>query len=128
MTASADIVPDLNDFTARWEAWHGRHQARLADPHGFLAITGRHWLDGEPRRFPDAPGEWSTGPAGVVVDLATGEELVIGGGAGGGGPGFGGTPPRGGGGAGWGGGGGGGGQSGGGGPPPARAPRGTPAG
>jgi uncharacterized protein len=79
VTASADIVPDLDDFTARWEAWHGRHEALRADPHGFLAITGRHWLDGEPRRFPDAPGEWSTGPGGPVVTLAAGEELVIGG-------------------------------------------------
>jgi hypothetical protein len=79
VTAAADIVPDLDDFTARWEAWHGRHETFRADPHGFLAITGRHWLDGEPRRFPDAPGEWSTGPGGPVVALAAGEELVIGG-------------------------------------------------
>jgi uncharacterized protein len=80
MTAPAsDIVPDLDEFTARWEDWHGRHEARLADPHGFLAITSLHWLDGEPRRFPDAPGAWSTGPNGVVVTLGDGEELVIGG-------------------------------------------------
>jgi hypothetical protein len=32
----------------------------------------------EPQRFPDVPGEWPTGPDGVVV-LAEGEELVIGG-------------------------------------------------
>ena len=36
-------------------------------------------LASEPQRFPDASGEWSTGPDGVVVVLAEGEELVIGG-------------------------------------------------
>jgi hypothetical protein len=79
MTASAsETVPGVDDFTAEWNAWHRRQEARLADPHGFLAITSLHWLTGEPRRFPDAPGEWSTGPDGVVVvALADGEELKI---------------------------------------------------
>ena len=80
MTASVgETVPAVDDFTAEWNAWHRRQEARLADPHGFLAITSLNWLTGEPQRFPDAPGEWSTGPDGVVVDLAEGEELVIGG-------------------------------------------------
>src|ERR1700733_11545376 len=78
MTASvSETVPGVDDFAAEWNAWHGRQEARLADPHGFLAITSLNWLTDEPQRFPDAPGEWSTGPGGVVVDLAEGEELVI---------------------------------------------------
>ena len=72
-------VATVDDFTAEWEAWHERKEARLADPHGFLAITSLNRLTDEPQRFPDAPGDWSTGPAGVVVTLADGEELVIGG-------------------------------------------------
>jgi uncharacterized protein len=48
-----------------------------ADRHGFLAITGLHWLTTAPQRFPDAPGEWWTGPDGPVVRLAEGESLVI---------------------------------------------------
>ena len=80
MTAPvSETVPAVDDFTAEWEAWHRRKEARLADPHGFLAITSLNWLTDEPQRFPDAPGEWSTGPDGVVVTLADGEELVIGG-------------------------------------------------
>jgi len=80
MTASVgETVPGLDDFAVEWDAWHRRQEARLADPHGFLAITSLHWLTGEPCRFQDAPGEWSTGPDGVVVALAGGEELVIGG-------------------------------------------------
>ena len=63
-------------FAREWAEWHRQHVATLAAPHGFLAITGLHWLSGTPERFPDAPGDWSTGPAGVAVTLGDGEELV----------------------------------------------------
>jgi uncharacterized protein len=68
---------DLDEFTAAWHAWHTRHEARLADPHGFLAITSLRWLTETPQRFDDAPGAWHTGRDGVTVDLADGEKLVI---------------------------------------------------
>ncbi|MFI5954483.1 DUF1684 domain-containing protein [Cryptosporangium sp. NPDC051539] len=66
-------------FRQDWDSWYAEHQRVLGDPHGFLAITSLNWLDENPQRFDDAPGEWSTGPEGVVVDLAPGEELVVGG-------------------------------------------------
>lgn len=65
----------MSDFQQQWTRWHDEHEKRRAAPHGFLAITGLHWLDGTPQRFPGAPGEWSTGPEGVLVTLAPGEEL-----------------------------------------------------
>jgi uncharacterized protein len=79
MTAQdvATETADLDTFTRDWQNWHGRQHARLADPHGFLAITGLYWLQDTPERFEDAPGEWSTGPDGVRVVLAEGEELVV---------------------------------------------------
>ncbi|KAB2364638.1 DUF1684 domain-containing protein [Actinomadura montaniterrae] len=64
-------------FAEEWRAWHAAQEARLADPHGFLAITGLHFLDAEPRRLPDAPGAWTTGPEGVTVVLGDGEELTV---------------------------------------------------
>jgi uncharacterized protein (DUF1684 family) len=70
-------VIDTDTFTQAWEAWHARHEAVRADRHGFLAITGLHWLTAEPQRIPGAPGEWWTGPGGPVVRLADGEELVV---------------------------------------------------
>jgi uncharacterized protein (DUF1684 family) len=72
-------VQDINidTFTVDWQRWHAEHQSALADRHGFLAITSLHWLTADPQRFPDAPGEWSTGEDGVTVVLATGEELVV---------------------------------------------------
>ena len=63
--------------TSLWAQWHAEHERRLADPHGFLAITSLNFLTATPRRFPDAPGEWSTGLAGPVVDLAEGETLTV---------------------------------------------------
>jgi uncharacterized protein (DUF1684 family) len=65
----------MSSFEEQWAQWHDGHEKRRADPHGFLAITGLHWLDATPRRFPDAPGAWSTGPDGVVVTLDAGESL-----------------------------------------------------
>ncbi|WTT06231.1 DUF1684 domain-containing protein [Streptomyces sp. NBC_00090] len=68
---------EANGFAAEWEEWHRAKDARLAAEHGFLAITGLHWLAAEPQRFPDAPGAWSTGPDGVTVELDEGTELVV---------------------------------------------------
>jgi uncharacterized protein (DUF1684 family) len=68
---------ESDDFVREWQAWHAAHEALLADPRGFLAITNIHWLDQTPRRFPDAPGAWSTGPDGVSVTLDDGEELTV---------------------------------------------------
>jgi uncharacterized protein (DUF1684 family) len=68
---------DRTVFDQDWADWHRRHEAVLADEHGFLAITSLNWLSAEPQRFPDAPGTWHTGAAGVTVELGEGEELVI---------------------------------------------------
>ncbi len=76
MTAG-DLDPDA--FALDFQQWHDDHESLRADRHGFLAITGLHWLTTAPQRFPDAPGEWSTGPRGVTVELAATEELVVGG-------------------------------------------------
>ncbi|MFD9049621.1 DUF1684 domain-containing protein [Streptomyces zaomyceticus] len=69
--------PDPAAFAAEWEDWHRTKDARLASEHGFLAITGLHWLSEEPQRFPGVPGAWSTGPDGVTVALDEGTELVV---------------------------------------------------
>lgn len=65
------------DFVAEWQRWHQDHERRRASPHGFLAITGLHWLSDEPERFDDVPGAWSSTGDGVDVQLGDGEELEI---------------------------------------------------
>jgi uncharacterized protein len=64
-------------YAQQWSEWHAGHERRRADPHGFLAVTGLHFLTGSPQRFADAPGSWSTGPAGVTVELSPGEQLAV---------------------------------------------------
>jgi hypothetical protein len=68
---------DRSTFEADWAAWHQRHEKLRAHPHGFLAITGRHWLTPEPQRFDDAPGAWSAVAGSVTVTLDDGEELAV---------------------------------------------------
>lgn len=70
---------DHERFDEEWRAFREAREERLRDPHGWLAVTGLHWLGEQPRRFDDVPGEWSVGPDGVVVDLAEGESLDLGG-------------------------------------------------
>ena len=69
--------PETAVFARDWRQWHELHERRIGDPHGFLAVTNIHWLTDEPQRFPDAPGSWSTDAAGVHVQLAEGEEIVL---------------------------------------------------
>jgi hypothetical protein len=61
-----------------WAEWHAEHERRRSAPHGFLAVTGLHWLSGSPQRFDDVLGEWSVSPGGVTVTLRDGEELTLG--------------------------------------------------
>ncbi|MFF2727747.1 DUF1684 domain-containing protein [Streptomyces sp. NPDC058008] len=72
-------VHDVDEvaFAREWERWHREREEVLAAPHGFLAITGLHWLNPGPTRFDDAPGAWSSTPEGVVVELAEDEELTV---------------------------------------------------
>ncbi|GAB3808024.1 DUF1684 domain-containing protein [Micromonospora zhanjiangensis] len=74
MSTTAPTVVD--PFVADWRGWHRRHEQARAAPDGFLAVTGLYWLTERPQRIPDVPGRWHTGPDGVVVDLADGEELT----------------------------------------------------
>jgi uncharacterized protein len=70
-----DVHPTT--FEQEWADWRQRHEAALADPHGFLAITSINWLSEEPESFADAPGIWQAGPDGVLVEIADDEELVL---------------------------------------------------
>lgn len=69
------VAPSPTEFADEWRAWHAQHEEQRASEHGFLAITSIRWLGAAPERFDDAPGAWSTGDAGPVVELAAGESL-----------------------------------------------------
>jgi uncharacterized protein len=67
---------DEREFVRQWERWHHAHEQRRARPHGFLAITGLHWLSDEPTRYDDVPGAWSSDGRDVAVLLEDDEELI----------------------------------------------------
>ncbi|MEZ3161221.1 DUF1684 domain-containing protein [Microbacterium sp. BWT-B31] len=77
MTTTLNTDLDRARFGSEWEQWHRAHETRRADPLGFLAITGLHWLGTDPVALPDAPGVWALGADGVTVDLAAGEQLTL---------------------------------------------------
>ena len=68
---------DRATFGLEWQEWHHQHERELADPHGFLAVTGLYWLTATPTRFPDAPGAWSSDDEGAKVSLEDDEELAV---------------------------------------------------
>jgi uncharacterized protein (DUF1684 family) len=59
-----------------WAAWHEAHESRRAAPHGFLAVTGLHWLSPDWQTFDDVPGSWRGGPDGVSVRLSAGQGVA----------------------------------------------------
>jgi uncharacterized protein (DUF1684 family) len=70
-------TPTAPDSATEWAAWHDAHERARASEHGFLAITSIRWLTSTPERFDDAPGTWSTGDDGPVVELADGETITV---------------------------------------------------
>jgi uncharacterized protein len=66
------------DFREEWAAWRLQHEAQVADPYGYLAATGLHWLGPSPERYYDAPGAWSAGADGVEVVLSGDEQITVG--------------------------------------------------
>ena len=75
--ATPPEVADLGEFTADWIAWHARHEARLAGPHGFLTVTSLHWLTETASAVRRCPGCLAHRPGRRVVELAGDEELLV---------------------------------------------------
>jgi uncharacterized protein len=47
-----------DDFLAGWQRWRERRDQGLRDPHGWLSLTGLHWLGTDPAAFDTVPGRW----------------------------------------------------------------------
>ena len=85
MTESTTATVAVDQQSARWRA--------VAGEHGIASLRHTHWIDGDPRAYDGAPGEWAAvdgrvvgralraGDAGAPADdvsLAPGEELRVG--------------------------------------------------
>src|SRR3954452_23741528 len=73
----AQDLQAIEVFEAEWRQWRQERIRRLTDRHGFLAVTGLFWLDGEPRRLEPAPGLWWTQDDAVHLQLDDGEDLAL---------------------------------------------------
>ncbi|GAB3780629.1 DUF1684 domain-containing protein [Nocardioides ungokensis] len=68
----------MSEFLGEWQGWRDAREARLRDPHGWLAITAIHWLTDTPQGFDDVPGEWCSDEHGATVTLGPDEALAAG--------------------------------------------------
>ncbi|MEJ2864686.1 DUF1684 domain-containing protein [Actinomycetospora flava] len=65
------------DLTAEWAAWHAEREDVLRAPHGWLSLTGLHWLDGEARAYADLPGTWRAADGGAEITAAAGDDVSV---------------------------------------------------
>lgn len=65
-------------LVADWQTWHREREELLATPHGWLSLTGLHWLDETPAAYPDLPGTWrATGDGGVELVVPDGAAVTV---------------------------------------------------
>ena len=75
-TSTASTQPA--DLAADWQSWHAEREQMLALPHGWLSLSGLHWLDTEARAYPDLAGTWrATGDGGVEITAASGDGVSV---------------------------------------------------
>lgn len=53
-----------------WARWHDAREADLAADHGWLSLTGFHWLPDTATTLDDLPGSWSAGDGGATLTAA----------------------------------------------------------
>jgi uncharacterized protein (DUF1684 family) len=77
VTATVDPAADLEPD---WAAWHAEREGTLRAPHGWLSLTGLHWLDGSDdaaRSYPGLPGTWRAVDGGVEVTAGRADGVVV---------------------------------------------------
>ena len=65
------------EWVDQWRRWRADRERDLRDPHGWLSLTGLHWLGSEPVAIDGLPGRWSAGPSGVTVRAAGADGLRL---------------------------------------------------
>ena len=53
-----------------WARWHDAREADLATDHGWLSLTGFHWLPDTATTLDALPGSWSAGDGGATLTAA----------------------------------------------------------
>ena len=75
MTATVGAAD--TDLAGEWAAWHAEREDVLRAPHGWLSLTGLHWLVGEPRSYQDLPGTWRARDGGADITAEAADGVVV---------------------------------------------------
>jgi uncharacterized protein (DUF1684 family) len=79
MTTTPTTTAQGADPVETWAAWHTEREALLREPHGWLSLTGLHWLTSTAAAYPDLPGSWrATDDGGVEITTETTTETTTG--------------------------------------------------
>jgi uncharacterized protein (DUF1684 family) len=62
---------------ARWQQWREQRTAELSRPHGWLSLTGLHWLTGGPETVAGLPGTWASVEGGVDLTATAADGVVL---------------------------------------------------
>lgn len=76
MSSTTPTDTRATEFAVAWQQWHESHEKHRSDPHGFLAVTGQHWLSTEATAYPGAPGTWHLQDDAIHLTLGAGDSLL----------------------------------------------------
>lgn len=62
---------------SEWAQWHADRERALQEQHGWLSLTGFHWLPATPDALEGLPGRWQADPTGARASFADGDEMVL---------------------------------------------------
>ncbi|MFV0460692.1 MAG: DUF1684 domain-containing protein [Actinomycetales bacterium] len=75
--SSPETAPERVDPPEQWRDFRRARHAELAEPFGWLCLTGFHWLPQDPSPLPGLPGRWSADAARARVEAEAGELLML---------------------------------------------------
>lgn len=70
-------APVEEDLAQEWAVWHAEREDLLRAPHGWLSLTGLHWLDGQARAYADLPGTWRAVDGSAEITAAGGDDVSV---------------------------------------------------
>jgi len=68
---------ETHDLLTAWTRWHADREADLAAEHGWLSLTGFHWLPPAPAALDGLPGRWHAGTDHAVLDVPGSAGLTL---------------------------------------------------
>jgi uncharacterized protein (DUF1684 family) len=77
MTTTTIDAGTLAHARTAWEAWRAERTATLSAPHGWLSLTGLHWLGTDVAEVDGLPGRWASVDGAVEVTATAADGIVL---------------------------------------------------